>query len=116
MSHRQSRRQFVKSSAAALAGATMPYWFTSSQPLALGYQSANERPVIGSIGTGDRWKQVIPGGMNFCEVAACCDVDANHVEEGKKIVTNAQAKKGVSRASIPTRTTARSSTAKTSIL
>ncbi len=97
MSHRQSRRQFVKSSAAALAGATMPYWFTSSQSLTFGYQSANERPVIGCIGTGDRWKQVIPGGMNFGEVAACCDVDANHVEEGKTICTNAQAKKGVNR-------------------
>ena len=97
MSHSASRRRFMGQSAAALAGATMPYWFTSTQPIASGFQSANERPVIGCIGTGDRWKQVIPGGMNFGDVAACCDVDASHVEEGKQIVTTAQGKKGVNR-------------------
>ncbi len=95
MSTRQNRRQFMGT--AALAGATMPYWFTSSQPIAHGFQSANERPLIGSIGTGDRWKQVIGGAMNFGDVVACCDVDANHVEEGKKICTDAQTKKGVNR-------------------
>ena len=97
MSNSQNRRQFLQTSVAALTAGTMPYWFTSTQPIAHGFQSANERPIIGCIGTGDRWKQVIPGGMNFGDVAATCDVDANHLAEGKKICTDTQAKRGVNR-------------------
>ena len=89
----QNRRHFIKTTAAA-AGATMPYWFTSAQRPTFGYESANERPVVGCIGTGDRWKQVVRGVFPLADIAAGCDVDANHRDEGKGIIEAAQKGKG----------------------
>ena len=44
MSHRSNRRDFLKTtSTAALAGATLPYWFTAESNRALGFQSVNSR-------------------------------------------------------------------------
>jgi predicted dehydrogenase len=94
---RQNRRTFLKTTAAA-AGAIMPYWFTSSQPAALGYASATERPVLGCIGTGSRWGAVGPAAMNFSDCAAVCDVDVNHVDAGRDKVAGIQKKKGDDRA------------------
>jgi predicted dehydrogenase len=90
---RQNRRTFLKTTAAA-AGAIMPYWFTSSQPAAFGYAGANERPVLGCIGTGSRWNAVGPAAMNFSDCAAVCDVDANHMGAGRDKVAGIQKKKG----------------------
>ena len=88
----QNRRQFVKSTAAA-AAATMPYWFTSAQRPTYGYESANERPVLGCIGTGSRWGSVGPAALNFSDCAAVCDVDANHAGAGRDKVSGIQTKK-----------------------
>ncbi len=89
MSH-TSRRDFLKTAAAGTTAAVIPYWFTSTQPALAGFSSALERPVIGCIGTGSRWGQVVPkqgkgegkvaqGAIEFGPVAACCDVDAGHL-------------------------------------
>ena len=52
-----SRRNFLKqSSLAALGGASLPYWWTSDSARAFGFFAANERPVIGCIGTGEQHK------------------------------------------------------------
>lgn len=88
----QTRRQFITTTAAA--GATMPYWFTSAQRQASGYESANERPVVGCIGTGSRWKSVVRGVFPLADVAAGCDVDASHRDAGKAIIEKAQKAKG----------------------
>lgn len=64
----------------------MPYWFTSKRSLAQENKSPNERPLLGCIGTGDRWKQIIGGAANFATGVAVCDVDANHMREGLEIV------------------------------
>ena len=92
----QNRRQFVKSTAAAAAaaGATVPYWFTSAQRPTYGYESANERPVLGCIGTGSRWNSVGPAALNFSDCAAVCDVDASHAGAGRDKVSGIQTKKG----------------------
>ncbi len=84
----QSRRDFLKTSTVAASATFIPYVFTSTTRAA--YVSANERPVIGCLGTGDRWKQVIRGAMKFGDVAAVCDVDANHLAEGKAFVQKDQ--------------------------
>ena len=55
-----TRRDFLKTSTAALATASLPYWFTSATPAEAAYRSANERPVVGCIGTGSRWGGVGP--------------------------------------------------------
>jgi predicted dehydrogenase len=97
VSAKQHRRQFLKTSAAALGATSVPYWFTSSQARALNFQSSGERPIIGCIATGDRWRAVGPAAMNFGDVAAVCDVDAEHLRAGHERVTQAQNKKGVER-------------------
>ncbi len=95
MSHRPNRRDFLKStSTAALAGAALPYWFTAESNRALGFQSVNSRPVLGCIGTGDRWHQVVGGALNYSDGVAVCDVDRLHMEQGRDKVKDAQAKKG----------------------
>ncbi|MBL4885025.1 MAG: Gfo/Idh/MocA family oxidoreductase [Planctomycetaceae bacterium] len=89
MSQNNSRRGFLKNSAlAAGTAATMPYWFTSQSASA--NVSANERPVLGCIGTGSRWGAVGPNAMKFADCAAVCDVDANHAGKGKERVQKAQ--------------------------
>ena len=95
MSHRSNRRDFLKTtSTAALAGATLPYWFTAESNRALGFQSVNSRPVLGCIGTGDRWHQVVGGALNHSDGVAVCDVDRLHMEQGRDKIKDAQAKKG----------------------
>jgi len=95
MSHRSNRRDFLKTtSTAALAGATLPYWVTAESNRALGFQSVNSRPVLGCIGTGDRWHQVVGGALNHSDGVAVCDVDRLHMEQGRDKVKDIQAKKG----------------------
>jgi len=97
MSHRPNRREFLQTSTAALAGATLPYWFTAESSRALGFQSVNERPVLGCIGTGDRWNAVGPNALQLSDCVAVCDVDKAHVEKGQKRVKDIQDKKGQAR-------------------
>ena len=98
MSQRSNRRDFLKTSTAVLAGTTMPYWFTSTSNLALGRQSVNDRPVLGCIGTGDRWNAVGPNALEFSDCVAVCDVDRLHMEKGRDRVKDIQSKKGNSAA------------------
>lgn len=93
----QTRRNFLKTTTAAAAAGTMPYWFTSESAKAFNYRSANERPVIGCIGTGSRWNAVGPAALNFGDCAAVCDVDANHAGKAREKVKGIQGKRGVSR-------------------
>src|SRR5438874_10983596 len=83
-----NRRDFLKtSSLAALAGASLPYWFTSASSRALGnyagFYAASERPVVGCIGVGDRWRGgIVQGLLNFGATAADWAVDACYVRPG----------------------------------
>ncbi|MBL8849693.1 MAG: twin-arginine translocation signal domain-containing protein, partial [Planctomycetaceae bacterium] len=90
----QTRRNFLKTSTAAAAGAILPYWFTSESSRAFGFASPNERPILGCIGTGDRWHGVGPNAMAFANCVAVCDVDANHMEEGREIARAKNAEHG----------------------
>lgn len=86
MSHRSpNRRQFLQTSTAAAAGLSVPYWFTARGALAAEGQSKNDRPLVGCIGTGDRWQGGIVGGLrHFGDIVAVCDVDKKHAENGKQ--------------------------------
>ena len=100
----QDRRRFLKQSAtAAAAGVTAPYWFTSARPAFADYRNPNDRPVVGCIGTGDRWGNrksgEFSGGvanllMQYADVAAVCDVDGEHRGLAQSRVSEAQSKKG----------------------
>src|SRR5438874_7186393 len=80
-SRHANRREFLKTtSLAALGGASLPYWYTSASSSALGFYAASERPVVGCIGVGDRWRGGIRQGvMQFGDVAAVCDVDVHNL-------------------------------------
>ncbi|MFN0055682.1 MAG: Gfo/Idh/MocA family oxidoreductase [Planctomycetales bacterium] len=92
-----SRRRFLKqSSLAALAGATLPYAWNSRQ--AFSFFAASERPVVGCIGVGDRWRGGIgPNVFKFGDVAAVCDVDAMHARMAQEQVRREQEARGANR-------------------
>ena len=80
-----SRRQFIKSSAglAALSGIA-PYWLTTNIAVGEPHTSANDRPTVGCIGTGDRWLGGLrPEILKFADIIAVCDVDAEHANQAR---------------------------------
>ncbi len=93
------RRDFLKTGAAAAAGIGVPYYFTGRRAQADEQKAteANDRPLVGCIGTGSRWHAVGPNAMQMGDVVAVCDVDANHADAAKAKVTEIQSKKGVER-------------------
>lgn len=97
MSHlSSSRRQFLKTSAVAAAAASVPYFSWSQEVIGQDAKttSKNDRPILGCIGTGDRWNAVGPQAMNFADCVAVCDVDANHATKGKERAIRAGSEKG----------------------
>lgn len=95
MSNSSTRRQFLQVSSASAAAAMLAGVGTSTRTLAQeAAKSPNERLRIGCIGTGDRWKAVVSQAKQFGDVLAVCDVDANHMDEGRKMMLEAQAKSG----------------------
>jgi predicted dehydrogenase len=88
MPQRVARRDFLKTTA-ALAGASLPYWFTSTQNRALGYNLVNGRPRLGCIGVGDRWRGgIIQGALGHSDCLAVCDADSEHMGSGRDLVTD----------------------------
>jgi predicted dehydrogenase len=97
MSHLSStRRDFLKTSALAGAGAVVPYWFSTGRSLAEeAARSPNERLTIGCIGTGSRWGQDPYTRMkNYGDVVALSDVDQNHLAKARTRVEGDQRGQG----------------------
>src|SRR6478609_2473192 len=95
MSSTTSRRRFLKTTTAA-ASAAVPY-FAWDKPLIAQdakTESKNDRPLLGCIGTGDRWNAVGPQAMNFADCVAVCDVDSEHAAKGKTKALEQNARKG----------------------
>ena len=88
-----SRREFLGTSAAAVAA---PYFFSNSLLMAQDAKtrSTSDRPILGCIGTGDRWNAVGPQAMNFADCVAVCDVDANMTSKSKQKALDSNSKKG----------------------
>ncbi|HUG93389.1 MAG TPA: Gfo/Idh/MocA family oxidoreductase [Planctomycetaceae bacterium] len=95
MSRSTTRRDFLKTTAAAAA--TTPFWFSLESARANRFQSPNERPVLGCIGTGDRWQGVGPDAMRYADCVAVCDVDAAHAGRGRDRARDIQSRKGQAR-------------------
>jgi predicted dehydrogenase len=91
-----SRRQFLQASAAAAAAASVPYFSWTSPVIGQDAKTAskNDRPILGCIGTGDRWNAVGPQAMNFADCVAVCDVDSEHAAKGKAKALEMNGKKG----------------------
>lgn len=95
MAH-SSRRKFLKStSVAALTAGAVP-WFAPASSAAT-FRSANDRPVLGCIGTGSRWGAVGPNALKFSDCAALSDVDAGHAGKAKEKIQGIHGKRQVSR-------------------
>jgi predicted dehydrogenase len=78
----------LKAAATAAAAVSVPYFVTRRSGADDG--SPGDRPLLGCIGTGDRWKAVGPNALKFADCVAVCDVDRSHVEEAQGIVNKAQ--------------------------
>src|SRR6187549_557757 len=89
-----SRRQFLQTSTAAAAAATYFPWGSPLIAQDAKTESKNDRPLLGCIGTGDRWNAVGPQAMNFADCVAVCDVDSDHMAKGKTKALEQNAKKG----------------------
>src|SRR5262249_16491651 len=91
-----SRRQFLQTGAAAAAAASVPYFSWDSPLIAQDAktESKNDRPILGCIGTGDRWNGVGPQAMNFADCVAVGDVDSQQMEKGKTKALEQNGKKG----------------------
>ena len=76
-----SRRDFLKTSAAAAAAASVPYY--AWQPKAFANQEKNDRPRIGCIGVGSMGSGDASHHAHFGDILAVCDVDANHAEKAR---------------------------------
>ena len=96
MTNHASRRQFLKSSTAAAAMVSVPYFAWERPVIGQDAQtrSKNDRPILGCVGTGDRWNAVGPQAMNFADCVAVCDVDSKHAEKGKARSLEVGSKKG----------------------
>jgi predicted dehydrogenase len=93
MTRRSNRRSFLQTSSQLAATAlAAPYFFTGARGVAQDAkaESKNDRPIVGCIGTGDRWNAVGPQAMKFGDVAAVCDVDRAHAEKGQALVKKNQ--------------------------
>src|SRR6187401_545315 len=77
-----SRRDFLKTSAAAAAAGTLVPYFSWTQK-AFANQDKNDRPNIGCIGVGSMGSGDASQHSNFGDILAVCDVDAAHRERAK---------------------------------
>ncbi|MFO7904967.1 MAG: Gfo/Idh/MocA family protein [Planctomycetota bacterium] len=76
-----TRRDFLKTSAAAAAFTTVPY-FTATRK-AFANEAANDRPRIGCVGVGSMGTGDAKAHARFGDVVAVCDVDSRHAERAK---------------------------------
>lgn len=93
-SARYDRRQFLQNGAIAAVAGTFLVALDSDSSAQTQEDSAaadaEERPRVGSIGTGGRWKSVGRAAMQFGDIVAVCDVDTRHLDEAKKVVRERQ--------------------------
>jgi predicted dehydrogenase len=89
MSGNSTRRQFLKA-AAAVGAATA---FSPITNRAVGYQSANDRPVFATIGLRNQGWTITSKSFKFADFAALADVDANVLGANVENTQKAQKKK-----------------------
>ena len=72
-----NRRQFLKGSSAAVAGATLtPYLLSSAQPVRA--QAPSDRLRVGCVGVGSMGRGDAHDFSNLADVVAICDVDSEY--------------------------------------
>lgn len=93
MENKSSRREFVKRSAAVVAGAVVLPQIIPASAFGMGKRIApSDRIVIGAIGTGSQGTSNMRQFLKLkgaVEFVAVCDVDALHLSNAKKVVDQA---------------------------
>lgn len=84
-----SRRHFLQGTAAAAAANIL----LRSAPRALGYESANERPVFATIGLRNQGWEITNKTFRFADFAALADLDSNVLGANVEKATKSQGKK-----------------------
>ena len=84
-----TRRRFLQGMAAAGAASKM----VPSTNRALGYQSANDRPVFATIGLRNQGWPIIEKSVRFADFAALADVDSKVLEANVEKTEEKQGKK-----------------------
>ncbi len=90
----QSRRSFLKSSAAAASAASLPFVFPtrSIAESRADFRSPNEVPVVGMIGTGIRFRPLATGSQIYSNCAVICDLDTRQLDKAKATLTKQKKK------------------------
>ena len=109
-----SRRDFFRTSARPPLQRALFRWCAPLIAQDAKTTSKNDRPILGCIGTGDRWNAVGPQAMKFADCVAVCDVDSDHADKGEDAGAGANARRAASGRSRCMRTIASCSTARTS--
>lgn len=89
VSNQTNRRRFLQGLAAAAPAGIL----LSSADRAVGYQSANDRPVFATIGLRNQGWAITQKSFKFADFAALADVDANVLGENVEKVEQRQGKK-----------------------
>jgi predicted dehydrogenase len=92
MTSQNTRRQFLKTSAAALAATHLPIPWSSAD--ADESRSPNEIPVVGMIGTGIRFAPLIRAGSKYTNCASVCDIDTRQSSKAAELAAQEQKKNG----------------------
>ncbi|QDS89777.1 Inositol 2-dehydrogenase [Rosistilla ulvae] len=88
---KQNRRDFLRTSVAASAGASVPYFFSRSKTLADETQSKNDRIPIGLIGAGGMGLGNMRSAADYLDVVAIADADKSRQEAANKKLSEGKA-------------------------
>ena len=83
------RRNFIKTTAAASAAVSVPYFF--SQPQTLAQESKNDRFRIGLIGAGGMGMGNMNSAKDFLDVVAIADVDSGRLAAANEKLSGGKA-------------------------
>ena len=90
-SKKPARRRFIKATAAATAGAVVPYLFWTPKTLAQETKSKNDRITLGVIGAGGMAGGNMRAARDWVDVVAIADVDAGRRESSNKSMSQGKA-------------------------
>ena len=86
------RRQFLKTTAAVTAAASVPYFFSTQKTLADVTKSKNDRVAMGVIGSGGMARGNMRSAKDWVDVVAICDVDTNRSASANQQLSGGKAK------------------------
>ncbi|QDT08374.1 Gfo/Idh/MocA family protein [Planctomycetes bacterium K23_9] len=90
-SNKSDRRDFLKTSAAAGAATSVPYFFSTPRTLAQETKSKNDRITLGVIGAGGMANGNMKAAKDWVDVVAIADVDSKRLAKSNKTMSGGKA-------------------------